>query len=108
MLADEGVSAGILLCEFIKPYDSLCEIVNQKLPEYVKNVIFIEEEILAGGFGMNLSAEMRRKGVGYRARHKIIAVDNNFAIPNVGENVWQAAGVDAQSVFEAIMSLNTK
>ena len=106
MLEEEGVNAGILLCEFIKPYDKLVEILSEKLPEYAKNIIFLEEEIMSGGFGMNLSSEMKRQGVGYRSRHKIIAVDDDFVIPEKGETVWQAAGVDAASVCEAIISLN--
>jgi hypothetical protein len=57
---------------------------------------------------MNLSAEMRRQGVGYRARHKIIAVDDNFAVPKKGESVWQAAGVDAQSVCDTVLSMNNR
>ncbi len=108
MLEDEGVSAGILLCEFIKPYDSLARIIAEKLPEYAKNIVFLEEEIMSGGFGMNLSAEMKRQGIGYRARHRFVAVDDNFAIPEKGESVWQAAGVDAQSVCNTILSMNNR
>ena len=106
LLEEEGINAGILLCEFIKPYDSLARIIAEKLPEYAKNIVFLEEEIMSGGFGMNLSAEMKRQGVGYRARHTIMAVDDNFAIPQKGETVWQAAGVDAHSVYQTILSLN--
>lgn len=108
MLDDDGVTAGILLCEFIKPYDSLSKYIEQKLPEYVKNIVFLEEEIKAGGFGMNLMEEMKQQGIGYRARNRIIAVDDNFAIPQKGENVWQAAGVDALSVSQTILSMINK
>ena len=108
LLEEEGICAGVLLCEFIKPYDSLARLIAEKLPEYAKNVIFLEEEIMSGGFGMNLSSEMKRQGIGYRARHRIIAVDNNFAIPGKGETVWQAAGVDANSVCRTVISLNDR
>lgn len=106
MLQEEGIRAGILLCEFIKPYDKLTLMLSEKLPEYAKNIIFLEEEIMSGGFGMNLSSEMKRQGIGYRSRHKIIAVDDDFVIPQKGETVWQAAGVDAATVSEIIISLN--
>ena len=108
LLEDAGISAGILLCEYIKPYDSLTSKIAEVLPEYTKNIIFLEEEIMSGGFGMNLSAEMKRQGVGYRAKYRIIAVDDNFAVPQKGENVWQAAGVDAQSVCDTILSMNNR
>jgi hypothetical protein len=38
----------------------------------------------------------------------LIAVDNNFAIPGKGETVWQAAGVDANSVCRTVISLNDR
>ncbi len=105
LLAENGIETAIVLCEYIKPYDALAEMISEVLPESVKNIIFLEEEILSGGFGMNLSAELTRRTVLPKARHTIIAVDDNFAIPNEGENVWQAAKVDSYSVYERILEL---
>ena len=105
MLSDAEVSAGILLCEFIKPYDALADIIGGLLPKSVKNIIFLEEEILSGGFGMNLSQEMYRRDIARRASKKIIAVDDNFAVPNKGQTVWEAAGVDPVSVYNAVLEM---
>ena len=105
MLSENDVEAGIVLCEFIKPYDALADLIAQVLPEGVKNIVFLEEEIMAGGFGMNLSAEFTRRGINPKANHTIIAVDDNFAIPSEGENVWQAAKVDSHSVYQKILEL---
>jgi len=105
ILMDSGIGCAVLLCEFIKPYDALADIIATMLPYTVKNVVFLEEEILSGGFGMNLSFEMRRRGILSRARHKIIAVDDNFAIPEKGESVWEAAGVDSTTVSDAIIEM---
>lgn len=104
-LMDSGITCAILLCEFIKPYDALADIISDMLPYTVKNIVFLEEEILSGGFGMNLSFELRRRKILTRARHKIIAVDDNFAIPEKGENVWQSAGVDSSTVADAIIEM---
>jgi 1-deoxy-D-xylulose-5-phosphate synthase len=105
ILMDSGISCAVLLCEFIKPYDALADIIATMLPYTVKNVVFLEEEILSGGFGMNLSFEMRRRGILSRARHKIIATDDNFAIPEKGETVWEVAGVDSTTVSDAIIEM---
>lgn len=105
LLEDDDVSAGVVLCEFIKPYESLADMIAGILPRSLKNIIFLEEEIMAGGFGMNLSSVMTRQGVCPHAKHTIIAVDDNFVVPKVGETVWQAAGVDAFSVYERILEL---
>ena len=106
MLAEDGVKTAVFLCEFIKPYDMLAGLVAELMPDYVKNVVFLEEEIMSGGFGMNLSAEMKRQRVAPRALHKIIAVDDDFVIPKKGETVWQAAGVDSKTVYETILDMN--
>jgi transketolase C-terminal domain/subunit len=105
ILMDSGISCAVLLCEFIKPYDALADIIATMLPYTVKNVVFLEEEILSGGFGMNLSFEMRRRGILSRARHKIIATDDNFAIPEKGETVWEVAGVDSTTVSDALIEM---
>ncbi len=104
-LMDSGINCAVLLCEFIKPYDALADIISDLLPYTVKNIVFLEEEILSGGFGMNLSFELRRRRILTRARHKIIAVDDNFAIPEKGETVWQSAGVDSMTVAEAVIEM---
>ena len=104
-LMDSGITCAVLLCEFIKPYDALADIISTMLPYTVKNIIFLEEEILSGGFGMNLSFELRRRGIMSRARHKIIAVDDNFAVPESGKNVWEAAGVDPATVAETVIEM---
>ncbi len=108
LLQYDGIEAAVILCEFIKPYDILADLIAESLPDSVKNVIFLEEEIMSGGFGMNLSTEMRRRSVLVGANHRIIAVDDNFAVPEKGETVWQAAKVDSNSVYEAIIEMCNK
>jgi 1-deoxy-D-xylulose-5-phosphate synthase len=104
-LMDNGITCSVLLCEFIKPYDALADIISDILPYTVKNIVFLEEEILSGGFGMNLSFELRRRRILTRARHKIIAVDDNFAVPEKGESVWQSAQVDSSTVVDALIEM---
>ena len=105
LLEENEISAAVLLCEFIKPYDALADIIEGLLPKSIKNIIFLEEEILAGGFGMNLSQEIYRRGIAPKALHRIIAVDDNFAVPQKGETVWEAAGVDSVSVYNSVIEM---
>jgi deoxyxylulose-5-phosphate synthase len=106
MLDEEGIKTAVFLCEFIKPYEMLAGLVSEIMPEYVRNIVFLEEEIKSGGFGMNLSAEIKKQRIAPRAAHRIIAVDDNFAVPQKGETVWQAAGVDSHAVYEAVLEMN--
>ncbi len=105
MLAEDGIDCAIILCEFIKPYDALADLIGEALPYTVKNIIFLEEEILAGGFGMNLSQEMRMRHIMPRAAKKIMGVSDSFVIPAEGENVWQTAGVDPVSLYETMTEM---
>lgn len=106
MAEEEGIKVSVLLCEFIKPYDTLADLINECLPDSVENIIFLEEEIMSGGFGMNLLMQMKNKCIYPYANYKIIAVNDNFAVPNKGQTVWEAANVDSYSVFRAIIEMN--
>lgn len=105
LLADEGIAVAVLLCEYIKPYDCLAREISTILPQTVENIVYLEEEIKSGGFGMNLSFELRSSIQFVNAKHEIIAVDDNFAITDSEHNVWEAAGVDTESVYYRIKNL---
>jgi len=106
LLDDDNIETAVILCEFIKPYGALADIIDNEIPLSVQNVVFLEEEIMSGGFGMNLSSEMLRKNILPKAKHRIIAVDDNFAVAHEGETVWESAGVDAASVYNVILEMN--
>ena len=71
-------------------------------------VLFLEEEILAGGFGMNLSDALKRIGALDGRRYEILATVDGFLIPSAGQTVWQAAGLDADSVLNVAKKLINK
>ena len=102
-LAEQGIRAGILLCEYIKPYDKLAARISELIDDPVTPIVFLEEEIRAGGFGMMLSDAMARKGT--LPRHTIMAVDDNFVVQTKNESVYTTAGIDACCVINAIKSL---
>ncbi|MGM9642762.1 MAG: 1-deoxy-D-xylulose-5-phosphate synthase [Eubacteriales bacterium] len=108
LLSEDNIPVAVVLCEYIKPYDALADQLSAILPFTVRNIIFLEEEILSGGFGMNLAEEMNKRYILPRAVKKIMAVDDSFVIPKAGENVWLTAGVDAQSVYEAMKEMTDK
>ena len=105
LLAEEGISVSVLLCEYIKPYDSLADEIASMLHDNVENLVFLEEEIMSGGFGMNLSFALQRNGLLQGTKHEIVAVDDNFAIPDSEQNVWESAGVDTDSVCNRIREM---
>ena len=104
LLAARGIRLGIILCEFIKPYDKLTALIAPRLPDSLP-VVFCEEEIKAGGFGMMLSEAMRKTGCLEGRRWDIIALEESFAIQCRPEPVRRTAGVDAASIAERVASL---
>lgn len=99
LLEKEQKNVGIILLEKIKPYGECAEKVKALLPEGVKNIIFLEEEIRSGGMGMNLSDEMSRRGMLCGISYEIIAVDDSFVERReVGQCIYSAAGVDCDHI----------
>ena len=99
ILAQSAKSCGVILCEFISPYDELADAIIPLLPLGAK-LLIAEEEIMRGGFAMNLSDALRRKG----DKHTIItsSVMDDFVVPASGQTVFEAAGVDARSLVKLL------
>lgn len=102
-LQEQGIRAGILLCEYIKPYDKLASRIAQLIGNPETPIVFLEEEIRAGGFGMMLSDAMARQGA--LPRHAIMAVDDNFVLQTKNESVYTTAGIDADCIVNTVHNL---
>jgi 1-deoxy-D-xylulose-5-phosphate synthase len=100
-LADEGILVGILLCEYLKPYSRLAEEIASRLPEGVP-LLFAEEELRAGGFGMMLTDALRRRGALDGHPYAILATDDSFVAQDKPEPILRTAGVDAAAMAEEI------
>ena len=103
-LAEQGIAVGILLCEYLKPYDRLAEEVRARLPEGVP-LLFVEEEIRAGGFGMLLSDALHRQGALAGRSYAILATDDSFVTQDKPEPILRTAGVDADAMVDEVKRL---
>ncbi len=103
-LAGEGIHVGILLCEYLKPYGRLAEEVAARVPDGVP-LLFLEEEIRAGGFGMMLSDALIRRGAMEGHSYAILATDNGFVCQERPESIFRTAGVDAEAITACIREL---
>ncbi len=101
LLAEKEISAGILLLEFLKPYDILAKSVSERLPGHRCGIIFLEEEIRSGGMGMNLADSMIRGGFISPEQCRIMAVNDSFVTELQPEqNVYDAACLSASYIFK--------
>ena len=103
-LAAEGISVGILLCEYLKPYTALAEEIHRRLPAGVP-LLFVEEEIRAGGFGMMLSDALRQRGALEGRSCAILATDDSFVMQDGPEPIFRTAGVDAEAMVGKIREM---
>lgn len=103
MLQKEGKRCGIVLLEKLKPYEETAENLLPYMPEDSGLLLFLEEEIRAGGCGMMLTDALGRMGALDLYKHKILAPHDSFVIPNKGETVFDAAGVSAPYIVRACL-----
>lgn len=102
-LQKEGKVVRVLLCEYLAPFGELAAEVAPHLSG--DHVLFYEEEIKTGGFGVNLADALSVMGALEKRTYRIVAAESAFATPLAGETVWQAAGVDEASLFDATKEL---
>jgi choline-phosphate cytidylyltransferase len=96
-----GINAGIILLEKIKPYGECAENVARLLPWGVRKIIFLEEEIRAGGMGMNLADEMKRRAL-MPCAYEIMAVDDSFVPRHSGNTVYDDARLSSAFLKESL------
>ncbi len=102
-LAERGISLGLILAEYLKPYDRLAEQIAPLLPAGVP-LLTLEEELRAGGMGMNLTDALSRTGHLDR-KICIMALDDSFGEQTVNEDIYKTARLDREAIFEKVRSL---
>ncbi len=101
-----GITAAVILAEFLKPYDRLAHLVAEELGSSAGHIILLEEEVRTGGFGMILSESLRRIPAYRNTLFTLLAPENDFVVPNEGESVYDAAGVSAAHIIKAAEGAN--
>lgn len=104
----KGISTGIILCEYVAPYDRLADEVGTVIMSArPQTVIFVEEEIKNGGFGVTLSENMRQKSYLDGIKYDIVATENAFVSCKTGQSYIEAAGLDSESIVKKVMHAQT-
>ena len=109
LLEKENLSLGIILCEYLSPYDSLADEIGKILEVSDPDILlFLEEEIKCGGFAMNLCDTMKKKEMLVNKTYDILATEDPFVTRTIGETYIKASGIDRESIAGRIISLNKK
>jgi 1-deoxy-D-xylulose-5-phosphate synthase len=105
-LAERGIRAGIVLCEYVAPYGELAELVGNVVNASEPSaILFVEEEIKAGGFGMLLSEQMRKQGMLADIQYDIMGAENAFIKCKTGQTYIEASGLDGDSIAKTALGL---
>lgn len=102
LLAEQGKTLGILLLEQLKPYEEVAKEILPLLPQKACKVLFLEEEIRAGGMGMLLSERLGQYEIMDNKEVVILATDESFAVQERNESIFTTVGVDSQSIVNAL------
>ncbi len=109
ILKSRGIDVGIVLLGLIKPYDEAAEAVLAAIPDGTRAVLFLEEELRAGGMGMNLSDKLKNTFLSKNITYDILAVDDDFIdITCVRGSIYEAAGIDRKSILKKAEELTEK
>ncbi len=105
--AEQKLRVGVLLCEYIRPYTRLADELTPYLAALPPDapILFAEEEIRAGGFGMMLADALRPRPVFTPHPYDILAVNDSFVHQSVNEPIWHTAGVDAEAMVERLVRM---
>lgn len=95
ILKNEGISAGIVLLECLKPYDTVLERLTPVLSS-ARRVVFVEEGIKNGGAAMIFGELVSSFVEDYR----IVAIDDSFASPKEKCDLYEFVGLSAEKIAE--------
>ena len=101
---ETGKRSGIILLERIKPYHTAAEYVAARLPQKSIPLIFLEEEIRAGGMGMILSDVLSREHASLAENKQmiILAPEDDFVIRERNESIYATAGVSSDRILAVL------
>ena len=104
-LLEDGIRVGIILLEQIKPYEQIATQILPLLPKKEAKIVFLEEEIRAGGMGMMLSDALAGDEKLQNKTVRVMATDDEFGIPHKGQTMLEAVGLDRAHIVRTIKEM---
>jgi 1-deoxy-D-xylulose-5-phosphate synthase len=105
MLAQKGISTGIVLVEKLRPYSDSID----SLYPFIKNadvLLFVEEGIKIGGYSMTASSMLREKYAEFgNKRIEIAAIDDNFASPTEKCDIYDYVGLSSDAIYKKMLEM---
>lgn len=97
-----NMNVGILLLEQLKPYDAVAAEIAPMMPKKACRVVFLEEEVYAGGMGMMLSDALASHDVMQNKEVTVMALRDSFGIQEKHEPIRHSFGLDADAIVAVL------
>lgn len=101
LLADGNISACVINARFVKPLD--VETIISRAKE-IKNVITVEENVIAGGFGSAVLEELTKGGI-EGIKLKMIGIPDAFIEQGPQNVLRKQLGLDAEGITREALAL---
>jgi 1-deoxy-D-xylulose-5-phosphate synthase len=99
-LDNENIEAEHWDMRFVKPLDTEC---LHSIFRTFKNIVTVEDGVIAGGFGSAVIEFMNDNG--YQANVKRLGVPDTFVDHGTQQELYKECGFDADSIYEVIKSM---
>ena len=96
---ESNKKVGILLLEELKPYQKIAKEVAALLPQKPCAVLFLEEEVYAGGMGMSLRDALDEISALEGKRVSILALREGFGLQERDEPILKSVGLDKDVIL---------
>ncbi len=104
-LSTDGIRTGVVLLEYLKPYDKLAAEIEKIIPQGVKAIVYLEEEIRNGGAGMLLSEKLSKYERIKDIPYSVMATDDDFAYQKSGKTMYESVGLSRGDISARIRNL---
>ena len=102
-LKKEGIGVGLILLEYLKPYDKLALELEQIIPDGVETVVLLEEGIRNGGAAMLIKDKLTESRRFDSVNFELLAIDDSFVHLKKGDTSYSAAGISCEHIINAVM-----
>lgn len=104
ILAEQGVSAGIIVIEKLKPCQELIDLAL-KLNDYTSRIVFAEEGIKRGGVAEALIPSLMELGFDFsKTEYLISGIDDNFASPDEICDLYDYVGLSPEKLAKRMIN----
>jgi 1-deoxy-D-xylulose-5-phosphate synthase len=101
LLADGNISACVINARFVKPLDTDTILSRAKA---IKNIITVEENVIAGGFGSAVLEELTKAGID-GIKCKMIGIPDAFIEQGPQNVLRKQLGLDAEGIAKEALAL---